>query len=372
MTDVSTRRTSFASAPMSSLIDAPVRYDLAESTGPALRLDELIDVTSLADLTLEYGTTQGDLALREAIAADAGVEPGQVLITVGAIGAMFLVAQQNSHGRLLILTPSFPHAASVPEGLGMPVDRVPLRFEDGYRMDLDGVRAALSPETTLVSVASPQNPSGVRFAEPELRALVELVAEVSPGAAVLVDETYRSSTYGGAPVPVSAAVISPRVVTCSSLSKAHGAAGLRVGWLITTDPEQYERFRNAKFLTSIACSGIDERLATEVLRRSAEVLEPRAALLDKAFGELETWAAGQPVEVVRPDGGALCCLRLPESSFSDAEVSAFYERLPGLDLRVAPGSWFGESDRVMRIGHGHLPPADFTEALSRLAQALNH
>ena len=45
-------------------------------------------------------------------------------------------------------------------------------------------------------------------------------------------------------------------------------------------------------------------------------------------------------------------------------------RLAACDTRVAPGSWFGENDRVFRLGFGHLPPADFTAALARLAQAL--
>jgi aspartate/methionine/tyrosine aminotransferase len=81
---------------------------------------------------------------------------------------------------------------------------------------------------------------------------------------VLVDETYRESTYGDALVPCSLATLSPRVVTCASLSKAHGAPGLRLGWLTTTDTELYERLRNAKFVTAIACSAVDEFLAAQL------------------------------------------------------------------------------------------------------------
>ena len=51
-------------------------------------------------------------------------------------------------------------------------------------------------------------------------------------------------------------------------------------------------------------------------------------------------------------------------------MRAFYARLAERDTRVAPGSWFGEHDRVFRLGFGHLPPTDFTVALSRLADAL--
>ena len=76
------------------------------------------------------------------------------------------------------------------------------------------------------------------------------------------------------------------------------------------------------------------------------------------------------MQFVCPDGGALCCLRLPREHVLDNAVPAFYARLAARDTRVAPGSWFGEDDRVFRLEFAHLPPADFTEALARLADAL--
>jgi aspartate/methionine/tyrosine aminotransferase len=289
-------------------------------------------------------------------------------VTVGAVEAMFLLAQQRCTpgGRALVVGPCFPPALAVPQGLGAPVDLVPLTFDSGYHLDVDAVAAVLTPATRLVSLALPQNPSGVSATVAEVRALVSAVEERTPDAVVLVDETYRESTYGDTPIPASTAALGPRVVTCSSLSKAHGAPGLRIGWLTCTDPDLYERLRNAKFVTTIACSGPDEFLATQVLRRRDEVLGPRAAALAVALAELEKGMADQPVELVRPDGGALCCLRLPPGT----DVPAFHARLAARDVRVAPGAWFGDDDRVFRVGFGHLPPAEFTEALDRLADAL--
>ena len=363
---------SFATSPMSTLVDVPLRYDLAESTCPALRIGHLVEPDALADLSLGYGSSSGDAGLRELIASGTGVDAGQVLVTAGAIEGMFLLAQDRCRpgDAVLLASPCFPPARTVPEGLGARMDVVALRFDDGYRLPLDAVADALTPQTRLVSLASPQNPSGVRLTEEELRGLLNAVDERAPDAVVLVDETYRESTYGNAPVPASAAALSPRVVTCGSLSKAHGAPGLRLGWLTTTDADLYERLRNAKFLTTIACSAPDEFLAVQLLRRRSEVLAPRAALLQRALAELEQWVGDQPLEFVRPDGGALCCLRLPRGSVPDGAVPDFYARLAQNETRVAPGSWFGEEDRVFRLGFGHLPQPDFTEALARLAEAL--
>ncbi len=358
-------------SPMSALIDTPVRYDLAESTCPPIRLGDLVDPAALA-VPLGYGTSRGDLDLRTLIAADTGVDAGQVLVTAGAIEAMSLLAQVTcaAGDRVLLVTPCFPPARSVPEALGAQVDAVAASFHDGYRLPLDRIAAAVTPRTRLVSLASPQNPSGVRFTEPDLGALLALVQQRAPEAVVLVDETYRASTYGDAPAPRSAAALSPRIVTCSSLSKAHGAPGLRIGWLTTTDADRYEQLREAKFRTAIACSTVDELLAARVLRRQPEILSARARRLRRALDELMAWTRDQPVEIVVPDGGALCCLRLPAGRFADEAVASFYAGLAERDTRVAPGSWFGETDRVFRLGFGHLPPADFTAALGHLGEAL--
>ncbi|WP_051452141.1 pyridoxal phosphate-dependent aminotransferase [Actinospica robiniae] len=363
----------FASSVMTALIDQPVRYDLAESTCPPLRLGDLGDPRTLAEVELGYGTSLGEGELRSLIAADIGVDPAAVLVTVGAIEAMFLLAQATCGpgDEAVLTTPCFPPVRAVPEALGARVVAVPLAFDEGYRMPLDRMAEALSPSTRLVSLASPQNPSGIRFAEPELKALIDLVAERAPRAKVLIDETYRASTFGDAPIPSSAATSGPQVVTCSSLSKAHGAAGLRVGWLTATDAELFEQLRQAKFHTTIACSTVDERLAAQVLRQQDRILAPRALRLGQALGALERWAEDQPLELLRPDGGALCVVRLAAEHFPDGDaVAAFYRRLARHEVRVAPGSWFGEDDRVFRLGFGHLPAADFTEALDRLAAAL--
>jgi aspartate/methionine/tyrosine aminotransferase len=352
---------------MSTLIDQTVRYDLAESTSPALTLGNIVDVMKLRDLALGYGTSRGDASLRAMIAADSGVDAGHVLVTAGSIEAMYLIAQTvcRPGDGVLLATPCFPPARTVPDALGAAVDAVALSFDDGYRLPLDRIAAALTPRTRLVSLASPQNPSGVRFTDAELAALLDKVQERAPEAIVLVDETYRESTYGDAAIPQSVAALSPRIVTCSSLSKAHGAPGLRVGWLTTTDDALNERLRQAKFHTAIASSTVDEHLAMELLRRRTEILRSRALRLREALDELMTWVRGHPVEIVQPDGGALCCLRLPADRTVD-----FYRRLEDLDTRVAPGSWFGEDERIFRLGFGHLSPSDFTAALDRLGAAL--
>lgn len=364
--------TTFAPSPISALTDVPSRYDLAESTCPPVSVGDLADPAELAALTLGYGTSRGDGELRTLLAEGTAITADQVLVTVGAIEALFLLAQTicAPGDHVLLATPCFPPTRLVPTGLGAQVDALPLSFDEGYRLPLDRFADALTPRTRLVSLASPQNPSGVRFTEAEIRGAIDLVRERAPQAVLLVDETFRESTYGDAPVPASVAGLAPGVVTCSSLSKALGAPGLRLGWLTTTDPQLYEQLRTAKFHSTIACSTVDEFLGVLLLRKRAEILAPRARLLGDTLAELLDWTRDQPVEIVKPDGGAICCLRLPETEFTDDAVTAFYARLAENDARVSLGSWFGETDRVFRLGFGNLPPAEFTAALDRLGDAL--
>lgn len=367
----------FADNGMSGLVDVAVRYDLAESTGPALRVDEL-DAPDLprrlAELALGYGGSRGDAALRDLIGTAAGVGASDVLVTAGASAAMFLTAlvAAGPGGRVVCATPCFPPARTVPAALDAEVVDVALRFDDRYRLDVEAVAAALTPGTGLVSLASPQNPSGIRIAEEDLRALLREIDERAPRAVVLVDETYRHSTFDGA-VPPSVAGVSPRIVTCSSLSKSHGAAGLRIGWVTATDPDLIEQLRRAKFATSISTSTPDELVATEILRNAAAVLAPRAAALATALDTLTGWAAEHAglVEFLPPDGGALCCVRLRADVFDDDAVARFPAALAEREVRLAPGHWFGDAPRVFRLGFGHLPPAAFGPALDRLGDALH-
>jgi aspartate/methionine/tyrosine aminotransferase len=361
---------------MDSLVDDLARYELGESTCPALHLGDIAaagKAAGLEALSLGYRTTRGDDELRALIARQVGVGPDQVLVTAGGVAGMFLLALVSCEpgDRVVLATPCFPPARSVPEALRTELVTVPLDFGASYRLDVDAIVTAVTPSTRLVSLASPQNPSGIRLPEAELHDLVGRVGRIAPEAVILVDETYRETGYGDAPEWPSVAGLSDRIVTCASLSKSHGVPGLRIGWLTTTDPERYEQLRMAKFNTLICCSAPDEALGAEVLRRREEILGPRRQLLAGTLDELRHVAGELEdlIEFLPPDGGALCCLRLRADRFDNAAVSRFYARLRELDTRVAPGSWFGESDRVFRVGFGHLPVEDFAEALRRLQTA---
>jgi aspartate/methionine/tyrosine aminotransferase len=355
-----------------SLVGEAPRFDLAESVGPDLHVNELWP--GGPDLRLGYGTAAGHPELRAAIAQGYGVEADEVLVTVGGMHALFLLAFTlcEPGDEAIVAAPVFPLARNVLQAVGAQVQALPFRFDDGYQPDLERLAELLGPRTRLVSLATPQNPSGVAIAPAVLREIVALMQSRAPEAWLVLDETYREATYGDTPPVPSGLALGPRVVSVASLSKCHGAAGLRIGWAVTRDAALRELLLRAKFGTVLSCSGLDEAMALQVLRQREPILARRRTLLREHLALVEAWVQrhADRVEWVRPDAGALCCVRLKATVFDDAAVERFHAALPAQGVRVAPGHWFGEARRVFRLGFGVLPAHELQQALVAVGEVL--
>jgi aspartate/methionine/tyrosine aminotransferase len=358
-----------------SLVEKAPRFDLAESYGPNLRLAEILDAggDELGGMQLGYGTVEGDARLRAVIAARYNVGPDDVVVTVGGVHALFLLAfiLCGDGGEAVAATPLFPPARSSLDVIGAKVRPLPLPFAEGYQPDIREFRRLLTPQTRLVSLASPQNPSGVAITQTRLREIVAVMTEMCPRAHLIVDETYREATFGDAAIAPSAVALGPKVISIASLSKCHGAPGLRIGWAVTRDPELRRQLVLGKFNTVISCSPLDEALAVKILEDESRMPARRRHLGEGAERTAAFVARNSHfVEWVRPDAGALCCVRLKPSAFDDAAVPRFYEALAKVGARVANGSWFGEEERVFRLGFGVLPTDELEAALDVVSGVL--
>jgi aspartate/methionine/tyrosine aminotransferase len=352
------------------------RHDLAESVGPDLRLADLVGSgEAWPELVLGYRPAAGDARLRQLIADQHGVQADEVVTTIGGMHALFLLAfiLCERGDEAVITAPVFPLARNVLNAVGAELRTLPLGFDSGYQPDLAALRRLLSPRTRLVSLASPQNPSGVAIPAQTLREIVAMMDAVCPQAFLLVDETYREAAYGDDAVRESAVALGPKVVSVASLSKCHGAPALRLGWAITRDPDLREQLLLGKFNTVICASPLDEALALKLLDRRDAVLAERRRHLADGLAATAAWVQAQArcVEWVRPDAGALCCVRLKPGAFPDAAaVARFYAELSAQGARVGNGHWFGEDDRVFRLGFGLLALPQLDAALAAAGRAL--
>jgi aspartate/methionine/tyrosine aminotransferase len=329
---------------------------------------------SLDEMTLGYATAAGDPRLRKAIADLHKVNSDDVVVTVGGMHALFLIAfiLCGRGDEAVTTSPLFPMARNALDVVGANVRTLPLSFDRGYQLDPADLRRQLSPSTKLVSLASPQNPSGVAIPLQTLSEVLAALEERCPEAYLLVDETYREAVYGDDPVARSAATLSSKIISVTSLSKCHGAPGLRLGWAITRDPALREQLVLGKFNTVISCSPVCEALALKVLEQSDLIIAQRRRSLAEGFARTAEWVWENKefVDWVQPDAGAICCMRLKPSVFHDGAVSRFYDALASEGVRVANGAWFGDEARVFRLGFGLLSLPDLQVALNVLAGVL--
>ena len=333
-----------------------IRYNLAESSVADTPLRDL--AVPLDDLVLMYGDHLGRPGLRAAIAATgAAGERGErltaedVLVTPGAAAALFIISttllQAGDH--LIVARPNYATNLETPHAIGADISYLDLHFEDGWAVDPDRIAALLTPRTKLVSLTNPHNPTGQVMPASNVRAIVELV-EAHPQARLLMDETYREMTFGG-PQPVTA-TLSDRAISVSSLSKADGLPGIRLGWLMTRDRPLLERFLAAKEQILITNSVVDEAIAEVAMARRPERLATILAGIQTALGITRAWMAAQDTfEWVEPAGGVVGFPRLrPEV---DIDVDAFYRiLLDEYGTVVGPGHWFDQPRRHFRLGFG--------------------
>jgi aspartate/methionine/tyrosine aminotransferase len=328
-----------------------IENNLAESSFSDLRLADYGIDADVGDILLQYGDHRGLPELRELIARD-GVDPGDVLVVPGAAPALFLVASAllEPGDHLLVTRPNYATNVETPRAIGTDVEYLDLRWEDAWELDPERIADALRPGTKLVSVCVPHNPTGRTLDEARLQAIVDVV-ERHPSARLLVDETYRELAYDAPPLPL-AATRSPRAVGVSSLSKAYGLPGLRIGWLTTTDPALQELLLAAKEQVLLAGSLLDETMAARVLERRDAVLPGMLAAVGERRDAVARWMEGnEHFEWHPPQAGVVCFPRLAPGRGADADT--FHTAaLRDHGTYVGPGHWFEQDRRCFRLGFG--------------------
>lgn len=348
-----------------------VKYNLTESSFADAQLGDLdLDLRSLI---LCYGDHQGNRCLRELIAADSGVTPDEVLITAGAASALFVIATSllRAGDRLLVEKPNYATNIETPRAIGAAIDFLELRFEEGFRPNLDRLASQIHPQTKLVSLTVPHNPTGSMLSEAELRQIIDLCAR--KGVTLLVDETYREMAFSG-PLPVAASLVKPNqqgspVLSVSSLSKTWGLPGIRIGWLICRDRRLMETLLAAKEQIFICNSVVDEEIALRFLERRAQFSPAIFAAMKRNFAVLDAWMAEQrALEWVRPEGGVVCFPRFRDSY--PVDIERFY-RVLNIQHKtfVGPGHWFEMERKYMRIGYGWPKYEELVAGLAAIAQA---
>ena len=357
-----------------SVHEHDVEINLSESGVHPLRLQELVETTDLADLLgqeLGYTQTNGTLQLRERVAAlYDGASAANVLVTNGGSEANFVTCWHliEPGDEVVVIQPTYMQIPGLARSFGATVREVWLEDAQGdnpcWRLDLDAVRAAVTPRTRCIAVCNPNNPTGARLDEAEVAELCALAEDL--GCWVLVDEIYRSAELDGHETP-SAWGRHDRVIVTGGLSKAYGLPGLRVGW-IAGSAELVEQLWGRHDYTTIAPGAVNDllaRLALDPSRRGRLIARTRARLRENQV-IVRTWVSEQHgVRQIPPDAGGVTLVRYPGARPS-AELAETLRVRDG--VLVVPGVHFG-LEHYLRIGIGG-DAGLLREGLARLGRVL--
>ncbi len=344
-----------------------ILYNLAESSVTDLTFNELN--LQLGDLKLEYIPHRGHTKLRQLLAAEAGgLHSDQVLLTNGAAGALFIVntALLTPTDHLIVVRPNYATNIQVPVTIGCSITYIDLLFEESWRVNINAIEAAITPATRLISITTPHNPTGMVMTMEELQALIALAEKRD--LHLLVDETYRDTCFK-TPYLVIAS-LSKKVISVSSLSKAYGLPGLRMGWLITQDEALMEQFLAAKEMMYISNPALDEEVAFQFYGQKEKFATAINQKAMENFKLLTAWLQQEAaLEYVLPRGGVVCFPRFKHPDTID--IPRFYETLlQQYKTMVGPGHWFAMPDAYMRIGFGWAGKTAFEQGLMHVSEAI--
>lgn len=298
------------------------RYHLTASDAESVSLRELLAMASPEEreqfetMSLGYTETFGAPDLREAIASTyANRDASEVLCFAGASEGIFaanmVLLDATSHA--IVVTPNYQSHETLPIAI-CETTGVPLEADDGWSLDIDRVAGAIRPNTRLVTINFPHNPSGAILPLDRYQALIELCRK--QGIYILHDEIFNGLGPSGTKHLPYVADLYERGLSLNVMSKSYGLPGLRIGWIACSDTEILSGMERLKHYLSICNSGPSERLARIALHNRDKLLACNCAIIDD---NLPKWDAffgrhGELFDWYQPQGS---CTAFPRYKGSD-------------------------------------------------------
>lgn len=350
-------------------------FNIAETCVAPFKLRELLSLIGredlleeLKDLTLDYGCTEGLPELREGIARlYRKIEPGNVLITRGAIEANFQVFYTllEPRDKVISIFPAYQQLYSAPESFGAHVELLKLREEDSWLPDLGELERMLDSTTKLVVINNPHNPTGSVLDEATIRRIINIVE--SSNSYLLFDESYHGLFLDPSCSVPSAADLSERVVVTRSFSKPLSLTGLRLGWIVTRDEELLEELKLRRDYMAISNSVLVERIAAAAMERVDRIYERSLRILRENLSVLRELVESRDyLHWVPPKAGSVA---FPGYELGIGSEELAVRLLKEKGVFLVPGSCFGV-EKHLRIGFGARSEV-FEEGIRRLGDFLD-
>ena len=340
--------------------------------------DFIVEATrqALRDGITRYGPAAGDPELRAAVAEKLSsgngiaTSPEQVLITNGGKQAIYNLFQVllNPGDEVLLPAPywlSYPEMAAL---AGAKVKLIPTQAEEGFRLDLRAVEAAISPRSRLLVLNSPGNPTGRVMERQELEGVADLVRR-HPQLLVMSDEIYEFLLAEGEQHHSFAAIapdLADRCFTVNGFAKGWAMTGWRLGYLAGHKDVIKAAAALQSQSTSNVCS-FAQRGALAAIQGPRDCVSAMAESYNRRRQLLtEGLQAIEGITLVEPRGAFYAFPQLPESAGGSMDFCR--RALEQAGLAVVPGLAFG-NDRCIRLSCA-VSRETIRDGLSRLTQLL--
>jgi aspartate/methionine/tyrosine aminotransferase len=348
-------------------------YLLCCSDCEAMTIEDLLNLEPGAkeeflNYWLGYGASPGDPELLAEIAKTyASVDEDGVLEFAGAQEAIFCfmnsVLEKGDH--MITMFPAYQSTYEVGRSIGCAISTWDLQETgSGWSADIDALTQLIRPNTKVIAVNSPNNPTGFVLSAEQIRAIAALAGY--HGIMVFSDEVYSGLEHSTEP-PLPFASVYENAFSLNVLSKAYGLAGLRIGWLASQNKAYLAKMLNFKYYTSICSAVPSQKLALIALKHREQIFaRNRKIIFDNLIYSDEFFHKnGDLFKYNRPLAGPIAFHKLN----MNISVDDFCEELlRQKGVLLAPGILFDKGGNYFRMGYGR---KSFKAGLNRLDEYLS-
>jgi len=320
-----------------------------------------------------YTHPAGDPKLRQAIARHiedsigVGYDPeSEIIVTTGAQEAVYIamLTLLEERDEVLLPTHRFTSYDMAVELCGGAVKTYATVTDDNrYSLSADEIRRQLTPRSTMLSVVSPDNPTGGVASPEEITAVAALTKEA--GLLVMSDEIYSKFVYDGRKHTsiVAQPAMRERSLLVNGLSKCYAMTGWRVGYL--AGPADYMRsIIEIKHTLTICTPAVSQAAALAALEGPQDVIEQMRQTYDERRQDLLAALADMGLPYVHPAGAFYVYVDISPTGMSSPDFCL--QLLKDTGVLILPGTMFGsEGERFIRMSL-LAPRAQIVEAAERM------
>lgn len=331
--------------------ESKAKYMMGSSDPESLPLSEAAsDLSSYAAEPLGYALGNGYLPLREKLSAlYETVTPDQIAMMNGGEETIYVTmrALLKPGDEIVVQMPSYQSLSVIAREIGCSIIEYRPSFEQHWAFDLETLKAKITPQTKLLILNYPHNPTGACLTDSEMAAIVELCREHH--LYLIADEVYRFLRMDESCSDASFADLYENAVALGSFSKTFAAPGLRLGWVAAKSPELLHKLLAYRHFTS-TCSNLPcQWIACELLSKKDNIMQRNNSIVRRNAVLLEQFVQQHSAlfAYVPPKGATMAYVKLlggqPAMDFC-------MEILEHTGVLIVPSSVLENSDEYLRIG----------------------